>query len=504
MLDGFFGPDRRGSGPFLALICAPLLFYGGSAVAAPLFGAPSTYHVDGSPVSVGAIEIDRQLGLDLVIGNELGDEGPSVSLFLNRGQGSFFPERRINLNGTRFTLHAIAVGDFNGDGAGDFAVAVDDIGSTPIRTTVLVYRNDGSGNFNTAPTELALGGFFPQCLVAGDVTNDGVTDLVVCDGTVTAQGDPLGLITVLTGAGNGTFRIGSPIIVGSAPASAAIGNVDGDTFIDLVVADPDEGSVSILYGNGSANLFAAPATLSDSIKGPSAVLVGDIGNGGLPEVMVTSSPPPSQLLIYSQSSARTFTDPPAAVPVGFLPSAMAQAKFTADDVADLVILTRQGIELFRGTGTGFTLGEIVRLDGSDFDSLAVGNLNADNKPDVAAVSSLSEQLSVVLNGTNAPPTPGPTFTATATPRTMAPTPTRTRTSVVRNPTATRTATPTPTITRTPSGPGDANCDGFINQADVDGVITRIFVPGCSAADVNNDGRVNAVDLLLIIQMVAGA
>ncbi len=428
-----------------------------------------------------------------------------MSLLLNRGQGSFFPERLVNLNATKYTLHDVVTGDFNGDGAGEFAVATDDFSATPTRAIVLVYRNNGTGGFGT-PAELTLSGFFPQCLVAGDVTNDHVTDLVACHATRTAQSDPLGLVTVLRGSTNGTFTVGAPTIVGTAPASIAIGNVDGDDFIDIVVADPDDHRVSILYGNGTANVFAAPVTLADDISGPSAVLVADVGDGGLPEVMVTKSPPPSQLLIYRQSSPRNFSEP-TSVLVGFLPSAIATADFTGDGTPDLVILTRQGIELFRGNGSSFTLGEIVPI-GTSFESLTVGNLNGDTKPDVAAVSSTTDHLTVVLNGADAPPTPGPSATITPTPsRTPTPgtpsrTPTPTRTA--KAPTPTRTVTPTATITRTPLGPGDANCDGVIDEADIDGVVRRIFEPGCSAADVDGDGRVTVVDLLLIVKMVAGS
>ena len=56
---------------------------------------------------------------------------------------------------------------------------------------------------------------------------------------------------------------------------------------------------------------------------------------------------------------------------------------------------------------------------------------------------------------------------------------------------------------TPLGPGDANCDGEINNADVDALIGRLFAPGCSGADVNVDGVVSAADLPLMLQLLGG-
>lgn len=82
-----------------------------------------------------------------------------------------------------------------------------------------------------------------------------------------------------------------------------------------------------------------------------------------------------------------------------------------------------------------------------------------------------------------------------------PTPTRTRTP----------APPTPTRTPTPptgSRPGDVNCDGRVNAIDAAlilqldaGLISSL---SCQQnADVNGDGRINAIDAALVLQFDAG-
>jgi hypothetical protein len=128
--------------------------------AAPRFGRPGTYAVDGSPVSIGAGAVDTQAGRDVVTANEAGAEGPSLSILLNRGQGSFFPEQRVSVDASTYILHAVAVGDFNADGAADLAAAVDNVTEFPIRGSVLVYLNDGTGDF-ARPVNYRLNGFFP-------------------------------------------------------------------------------------------------------------------------------------------------------------------------------------------------------------------------------------------------------------------------------------------------------------------------------------------------------
>jgi hypothetical protein len=100
--------------------------------------------------------------------------------------------------------------------------------------------------------------------------------------------------------------------------------------------------------------------------------------------------------------------------------------------------------------------------------------------------------------------PLPTRTATqppATPGTPAGTPTITQAP---------TATPTPTITFTPTPvfpAGDAGCDGVADA--IDALLVLQVVAGyppswCKVyADANRDGTVNAIDAILILQYAAG-
>src|SRR4029453_3791564 len=185
--------------------------------AAPRFGRPGTFAVDGSPVGVRAAVIDAQVGRDLLTANEAGAEGPSLSFLYNRGLGSFFPEQRMGLSPADFILQAVAAGDFDADGRDDFAVAVDDISAFPVRAAVLVFLNNGNafrqtvsslpgragvlvflnnGNGSRQPVRYMLSGLLPQCLEAVDVTGDGALDLVVCHGR-SVGGNVEGLVPVL-------------------------------------------------------------------------------------------------------------------------------------------------------------------------------------------------------------------------------------------------------------------------------------------------------------------
>jgi len=482
---------------------AVFFLYAQSASAAPVFGRPGFYPVDGSPVSIVALAVDQQLGLDLATGNEAGQEGPSLSFLLNRGAGSFFPERRRNVD-AQYILHAVAAGDFNNNGTTDLVVAVTDTSEFPPRAAVLLYRNAGNGTFRE-PVPYPLSGLFPQCLAAADVTGDGLLDVVVCHSTQVG-GNLQGLVSVLPGRGTTENTFATPIEfrVGTAPTTVAVATLDGDNRRDLVIGDPDARKVFALYGNASPRFFDEAVVLGE-IDAPSALAVVDVDPPSLPDVIATSYST-SRLVTFRQTASRSFAAP-TSIPVVQRPSDMGTEDFDGNGTTDIVMLsfTQATLSLWSGDGHGsFTFGESVTVTDSP-DHLTIANLNDDTKPDVALVSSFTNMVTVVLNGVDAPFTPTPSPTITRTPsrtatRTRSATPTLTPTGS-RMPTFTPTPTRTPTATRTPAGPGDANCDGRIDAADIDGIIPQIFFPTCTGADVNGDQRVTVSDLLLIIELV---
>ncbi len=85
----------------------------------------------------------------------------------------------------------------------------------------------------------------PVGLGAGDFDGDGLPDLATASAA-------LGTVTVLRGDGTGNFLPLPAIALGGAPpTSAAVGDIDGDTYADVVVATGGtQDTVVVLYGTG--------------------------------------------------------------------------------------------------------------------------------------------------------------------------------------------------------------------------------------------------------------
>ena len=128
-----------------------------------------------------------------------------------------------------------AVGDFNGDGKLDLAVA--NAGSK----NVSVLLGNGDGTFK-APVNFGAPG--PQSVAVGDFNGDGKLDLAVANyggyGNVAS-------VSVLFGNGNGTFQPAVEYIsAGSNPSSLAVADFNGDGRFDMTVADPSSSTVAVL------------------------------------------------------------------------------------------------------------------------------------------------------------------------------------------------------------------------------------------------------------------
>src|SRR5438874_3113235 len=87
-------------------------------------------------------------------------------------------------------------------------------------------------------------GTIPFSVAMGDFNGDGKPDLAVANFDSNT-------VSVLLGNGDGTFRAPLTVGVGNGPTSVAVGDFNGDGKLDLAVADFNSNTVSALLGNGA-------------------------------------------------------------------------------------------------------------------------------------------------------------------------------------------------------------------------------------------------------------
>ena len=144
-------------------------------------------------------------------------------------------------------------------------------GSTANAVSVLL--GNGNGTFQ-APQTFGPGFVSSSVVVLGDLTDDGIQDIVVTNA---------GHVSVLLGNGNGTFQAQKTFAPGSSAFSLAIGDVNGDgKSPDIVV--PIGNAVGVLLGNGNGT-FQAQKTFS-AASGPGLVALGDVNGDGKLDIVV--------------------------------------------------------------------------------------------------------------------------------------------------------------------------------------------------------------------------
>ncbi len=79
------------------------------------------------------------------------------------------------------------------------------------------------------------------------------------------------------GNGDGTFKTGVSYTVGDNPRSLALGDLDGDGDLDLILADYSR-AVTILLGNGDGSFTAGSVNIAGITV--SAIAVGDLDGDG--------------------------------------------------------------------------------------------------------------------------------------------------------------------------------------------------------------------------------
>ena len=139
----------------------------------------------------------------------------------------------------------MAVGDFNGDGKADLAVANDGVWPDS-KGNVSILLGKGDGSFLKQQTYAV--GTHPTSVAVADFNGDGNADLAVAN----YGGNN---VSILLGNGDGSFLTQKTYAVGNDPTSVAVGDFNGDGKADLAVANdgvwPDyNGNVSILLGKG--------------------------------------------------------------------------------------------------------------------------------------------------------------------------------------------------------------------------------------------------------------
>ena len=320
-----------------------------------------------------------------------------VAILMSGGGSPLLPTPQPNAYPDQFV-----VGDLNADGKLDVVV---DICQTGL--DLVAYLSNGRGAFATS-FHTIMPSMNSCSIVIGNFNGDGFADLAVAgfDTSLGAWG-----VRTLLGGGDGSFRATRTAPIFNRFRSAAVAaDLNRDGKEDVVVVVPGAG-IEIWYGDGAGGFLGALGIPLNARIALHAVRVADLNHDGYPDIVGAGD---DQITVLLNNGGGGFPAPtylPATDPDGnsfgtF--GTIALADINSDGHAD-VVTDLGGVWLGHGDGT-FAAPALFDF-GTSASGIRVADFDADGIPDVL-VGAAWGSVTVLLNDRNSvnhPPTvdPGP-------------------------------------------------------------------------------------------------
>jgi cysteine-rich repeat protein len=392
-------------------------------------GVACTAEVAKTLFSIDAADFNGDGNTDLAVVDAKGE----LRLFLGNGLGQF---GAIQLLAKVKRKTGAASGDFNGDGLPDLAI----VPRARSGGAITLLLNDGLGNFIQLPVLAPAKLTGP--ILAADFDRNGFDDLVAVQtskpkGVMLLFSDgagplhafqttptPVGITSLaaadfdengyldtlaefrgkkqppllMLGALGGRFTLAPPLPVEPGVADFAIADVDEDLHQDLVSCTAASSpTCRVFYGTGAGAFVGTPLPTAPSIgRDIRGVAAEDIDGDGYTDLAGVSRQD-SRVVVHFGGP----TPSSLGLDTGEIPEAMAVADLNNDGSRDLLVANAgsQDISIFINTGgrTFTTLARIKLPSGTGHVALAVGDIDGDDKKDLAVIQSESNRLTIFLN-----------------------------------------------------------------------------------------------------------
>ena len=265
------------------------------------FGLSGQYQLQGvCPSQIQVADLNRDGHLDIAVSAYAGG---NITILLGNGDGTFraappVPATTVDL--------ALLVADIDGDGIPDMAVTetaptveipsiLGNASPSLVHGMVEILLGNGDGTFRKTDTYPV--GTLSELIGYGDINEDGNQDLIIFNALISNDA------SILYGLGGGKFapeqrmRLDGPSSVGVLDINSADGaeglqlvDFNHDGHIDLAVTQMISSILMIFQGDGRGNF--TPAGTFDVAGFPEDLMAGDLNGDGCPDLAVPGNAPP--------------------------------------------------------------------------------------------------------------------------------------------------------------------------------------------------------------------
>ena len=403
------GLTAYADGPFL-----PVFPSGGTLGSSSFVGPVNLAAAGNGPAKVVVGDLDGDGKSDVVVANVY--DG-SIWIYRNISTngaltaGSFAPPVILTIGGGTDSTWGLALADLDGDGRLDIVVANRNLNMVSIFQNFSTLGNLTTNSFG-ARVDLPVAGT-PFGVAVADVDGDGRPDIITANQSSNT-------VSVLRNIGTGgiitTNSFAAPInfAVGSGPAHMAIADLDGDGKSDVVTITGDNNNpISVLRNISTVgNIAFAPTVNFPGLLSSLDVAIGDLDGDGKPDLVVGSFNNGQAVSIYRNTSTPGSITTNSFAPhvdfaVGGWGNTVAIGDLDGDGKPDVVVLVQlpNHLSLFRNissVGSITTSSFASRVDlatGNNPNGIAIGDLDGDGRPDLVFGNTYDNTVSIYLNKT---------------------------------------------------------------------------------------------------------
>ena len=311
---------------------------------------------------------------------------------------SFAP--RFNLS-TGSNPTDIAVADLDGNGKPDLVVPNYSSG------TISIYRNVSSMvtlSSSSFATKVDIStGTNPSSLALGDLDGDGKLDIVV----TVESGRTVVVHRNTCTVGGISFSGSIGVSVTATANDVAVYDIDGDGKLDIIFPDLYNNKIKVLRNTsqGTTITFASSIDVVTG-SGPYGIAVADVDGDGKGDLLVANSGPNTGTTMSAIRNISTMGNIAFSLKsdftVGLNPQHIAAGDFDADGKLDVAVTSwnDQKVSLLRNTSTAGNISYAAKIDcatGGGAFPIKLGDIDGGGKVDILVANSQGNSFSVFRN-----------------------------------------------------------------------------------------------------------
>ncbi len=388
-----------------------LVAFGGSEIDTDAFGSKMDFNTGSLPESVCIGDFDGDGNADLAVANISSN---TISVFRNvsSGIGNIGLDAKIDLQ-TGAGPYSVISSDLDNDGKEELVVANYDSGNG---NSLSIFRNTSSnpGSIAFASRIEVTTGLRPRHVAAGDLDHDGKIDLVVANAT----DNTISLLRNTSVSGSLSFEDKVDFATGNQPWSVAVGDLDDDNKNDVIVTNSNSNNISVFRNesSGAGTISLATSQEFESGLAPVFVSLGDLDGDAKLDLAVTNwnSNFVSVFRNATETTGLIALEDHRVFGTGTFPESGKIGDVDGDGKADLLVANSDGtsgntVSVLRNSSSG--VGNIGFLSRVDFNTnsaprgLAFGDLDNDGKGDLVVVNNGDNTVSILRNGVSTSTSP---------------------------------------------------------------------------------------------------